>query len=379
MKSGPWKHRYISPVGTGDTLEPAKPHEKSTLVIWPARLDLSVGIKKLIPADPRYRRGGTRHNTAVPTKPKPLERLPPAESIEEVLDSIAKIITWSIANPSRVGYFAALYKRITLAVQKAIADNEFQDGTRMEKFDVAFANRYFDALNGHFHPRKFGRPTKTWQLSLREAGNGKPIIVQHLLGGCNAHIALDLGITAHEIAAGNLPGLRDDFNKINDILAGQTSDVVNSIDKVSRVLADVHALLKSYEIDLIDDLLKYLRDRAWQFAELLSRETDRAQIAEKIATRDLEMAQLGKMIYDPPLFMLAIVEAVATEEQRDVVKNIQDLEEIASAPYKPATGRWLCGFVQSTCRELRGLASATVDPALAVIGIGRTRGRSSRR
>ena len=98
-----------------------------------------------------------------------LEPLTPAKSIPEVIDSIDKIVAWSIANSSRVGYFAALYKRITLAVQKAIADKDFQDGARMEKFDVTFANRYFDALNRHFHPRDFGQPTKTWQLFI-EAG-----------------------------------------------------------------------------------------------------------------------------------------------------------------------------------------------------------------
>jgi len=314
-----------------------------------------------------------RHNIGVPKQPT-LEPLIHAKSVEEVIDSIDKIIAWSIANSSRVGYFAALYKRITLAVRKAIADNEFQNGARMEEFDFTFANRYFDALNRHFHPHEFGQPTKTWQLSLKEASNAEPIIVQHLLGACNAHIALDLGITAHKIAAGNLPGLRDDFNTINDILASQTSDVTNSIDKLSPVLADVHAVLKNYEIDFIDGSLKILRDNAWKFAEDLSGGSGDTDI---IAERDLEMAQLGEMIYRPGIPMAAIFDAVAEDEQRDIAKNIQVLDEIASAPYKPASP-WLCGFLQSTCRELRGLASATLGPAFAV-GIRNVSGRTNYR
>lgn len=320
-----------------------------------------------------------RHNIAVPKGPT-LEPLNRAESVSDVLKSIDKIIAWSIARPSRVGYFAALYKRITLAVEKAIEDKDFNDGARMARFDYTFANRYFDALNGYFHPKKFGTPTETWQLSLDQASKRKPMIAQHLLGGCNAHIALDLGITAHKIAGGNLRGLRQDFNKINDILASETSDVVKSIDKVSPVLADVHGVMKNYEIDLIDELLKYLRGRAWHFAEVLSAEPDPAEIDKKITARDLEMAQLGKIVYDPPIPMLAIVDAVAMEEQRDVANNIRVLEEIASAPYKPSTHPWLCGFVQSTYRELRGLASATLEPAFAAIGMGNnTRGRTDRR
>jgi hypothetical protein len=313
----------------------------------------------------------------VPKQPT-LGPLTPAKSIPEVIDSIDKIIAWSIANSSRVGYFAALYKRITLAVQKAIADKDFQDGARMEKFDVTFANRYFDALNGYFHPRDFGQPTKTWQLSLKQASNGEPIIVQHLLGACNAHIALDLGITADEIAVGNLPGLEKDFNTINEVLASQTSDVVKSIDRVSRVLADVNAVLQNYEIDLIDGSLKILRDNAWEFAKRLSGEPEHAQ-THTIADRDHEMAQLGQLIYRPGIPMAAIFDAVAEGEQRDIAKNIQVLDEIASAPYQPATRPWLCGFLQSICRELRGLASAALEPAFAAIGMGNASGRTNHR
>ncbi|MDI3314656.1 MAG: DUF5995 family protein [Mycobacterium sp.] len=298
-----------------------------------------------------------------------------AHSVDEVINSIDTIISWSIANSSRVGYFAALYKRITLAVRKAIADNEFQDCARMAEFDFRFANRYFDALNGHFHPQ-LGPPTKTWQLSLRQASDGKPIIVQHLLGACNAHIAVDLGITAHEIAAGNLAGLHEDFNKINDVLASETSTVIDSIDTVSPVLADVHAVLKQQEIDLIDGSLKILRDRAWQFAADLSDASDDADIVRE---HDLEMAMVGEMIYHPGIPMAAIFDAVAKGEQRDIAENIRVLDEIASAPHRPVGCPWRCGFLRSACRELRGLASAALEPALAVIGIGSTSGRTSHR
>ena len=172
----------------------------------------------------------TRHDIGVPKQRKPLEPLDHAKSVSEVIESIDNIIDWSIARASRVGYFAALYKRITLAVQQAIAHHDFRDGARMEEFDFRFANRYFDALNGYFHPNKYDKPTKTWRLSLHAATEEeKPIIVQHLLGACNAHIALDLGIIAHEVARGDLPGMQHDFNNMNDILASQTSDVINSI------------------------------------------------------------------------------------------------------------------------------------------------------
>ena len=53
----------------------------------------------------------------------------------------------------------------------------------MERFDVAFANRYFAALNGYFHPDKHPKPTHAWQVTFDAASRREPIIVQHVLGG----------------------------------------------------------------------------------------------------------------------------------------------------------------------------------------------------
>ena len=85
------------------------------------------------------------------------QHAPPApignvSTLDDVVDAMDSIIRWSIGALSRLGYFAALYKRITIGVRTAVAEGAFEDGPRMEQFDVAFANRYFDALNGYFHP-----------------------------------------------------------------------------------------------------------------------------------------------------------------------------------------------------------------------------------
>lgn len=298
----------------------------------------------------------------MPHEQKSFAPLSRAQSIDEVIRSIDKIIAWSTVESNRVGYFAALYRRITLAVQQAIAHNEFRDGALTEQFDAAFANRYFAALNGYFWPGEFDKPTEAWQVSLDAATQGAPIIVQHLLGACNAHIAFDLGITTHEIAGGNLAELRDDFDKI--IMASQTSGVVKEVDKLSPVLAGMHEFLQNYEIDFINDSLKVLRDNAWEFAEKLSANSNDDNM---IRRRDREMATLGEMIYHPGIPMAAIFNAVAEDEHRDVAQNIQVL----------ATSPWLCGLLQSTCRELRELAAATVETALALIRMGNTSGKGN--
>ena len=78
----------------------------------------------------------------------------------------------------------------------------FQDAPRIERLDVTFASRYFEALNGYFHPGKFPKPTRSWQVTLNAASRAEPIILQHMLAGVNVHIGLDLGIAAQSIGAG---------------------------------------------------------------------------------------------------------------------------------------------------------------------------------
>jgi len=66
------------------------------------------------------------------TNPPPLAPIPTVTTIKEVIEALQSIIDWSISVSSRLGYFAALYKRITFAVGTAIEQGEFEDGPRME-------------------------------------------------------------------------------------------------------------------------------------------------------------------------------------------------------------------------------------------------------
>ena len=62
-----------------------------------------------------------------------------ARSLNEVVEILNGIIDQSKKENNRIGYFAALYRLITFSVIAGIANNRFQDGPRMERFDVVFA------------------------------------------------------------------------------------------------------------------------------------------------------------------------------------------------------------------------------------------------
>src|SRR5687767_823525 len=142
----------------------------------------------------------------------------PPQTIDEVLVELDQIVLRARQDRSRLGYFATLYRNVTIKVKEGIAAGLFEDGARMEQFDVVFANRYLSAFNSF----RVGQPTSTcWIVAFESAAKWRPIILQHLLVGINAHINFDLGIAAQAVAPGSaLPSLKHDFNVINGILGG---------------------------------------------------------------------------------------------------------------------------------------------------------------
>lgn len=264
--------------------------------------------------------------------------LPSATTLDEVIASIDAVVEWSIGTSSRLGYFAALYKRITIAVRTAIAQGVFADGPRMERFDVAFANRYFDALNGHLHPQRYPRPTRSWAVTFGAASAGDPILVQHLVAGVTAHIALDLGIAAVQVSPGPaLWTLREDFAAINAVLAAQVSDVVARLNQLSPALGELYALLGSGELFAINAAVRALRDSAWRFASLLAHEPVIAH-GPTIWVRDRWVAGQVVSVFEAAALSpvsQAVVREIAERESRDIAGNIRVLDAIAATPATP--------------------------------------------
>jgi hypothetical protein len=91
-----------------------------------------------------------------------------------------------------LGFFAALYRKVTVKVKEGIAEGRFENGPRMKRLDVTFASRYLAALNQFRNGRQ---PSLCWLASFKSAAAWRPIVLQQLLIGMNAHINFDLGIS----------------------------------------------------------------------------------------------------------------------------------------------------------------------------------------
>ncbi len=114
-----------------------------------------------------------------------------ATTIKEVITALDQIIADSVDENNRAGYFASLYKKVTMAVAQKITEGYFDNNERMERLDVVFANFYLDAYDSY---RQGKTCAASWQLAFDEKRNWPPMILQHLLAGMNAHISLDLGV-----------------------------------------------------------------------------------------------------------------------------------------------------------------------------------------
>jgi hypothetical protein len=247
----------------------------------------------------------------------------PAQSIDEVIARLTGIIDISRKESSRLGYFAALYRKVTVSVKQGILNGRFEDGARMERLDINFANRYLEAYDLH---RKGEAPTASWQVSFEAAGHWRPLILQHLLLGINAHINLDLGIAAVETAPGDrLASLKHDFDLINKILADLVQPVQDEIGEVSPWLDFLEKIDQSADNAIINFSMDKARASAWDLALKLNSLGENERIAA-VKLRDLEIAALGRLVYKPPGILLNLgLLAIRSRESNDVARIIDEL------------------------------------------------------
>src|SRR5579871_30722 len=224
------------------------------------------------------------------------------QTIDDVIQALDNILDWAWHEKSRLGYFAALYRRVTRSVRDGIAQNQFENGPLMEKLDVVFAGRYLQAFEQF---RSGQEPTLSWQVAFRAGRSRSPIVVQQLLAGINAHINLDLGIAAATVAPGEqLASLKTDFDQINAVLAGEVGIVEKEIAKISPLIGLLEKFGLKTETSIINFSLDEARNFAWLHAQKLAGAAP-GQLNTMIAALDAEAAAIGKLVASP-LFLVRL-------------------------------------------------------------------------
>lgn len=244
-------------------------------------------------------------------------------TIDEVISALQIIIAESEKNNDTMGYFAALYQRVTIKVKEGIASGFFDDGSRMEQLDVVFANRYLDAW---FLYKNGETTTLSWQKAFDLSTHYRPIVLQHLLMGINAHINLDLGIAAAEISKGkNIADLENDFNRINEILSSLVHEVEDDLSAVWPTLKHFLKLAGKVDDFMIDFSMTLARDGAWKFANQLFASPEN-QGHSLIEIRDQKVANKSKIITKPGRVATIILFIIRVMERGSVSGKIKILK-----------------------------------------------------
>jgi Family of unknown function (DUF5995) len=192
-------------------------------------------------------------------------------------------------------HFLATYMRTTLAVKHEIERGGFVDDAWTERWDIAFADLYLNALDDWNAERPVPGP---WRVAF-EAANATPRVppIRHLLLGMNAHINYDLPqaliqvITDQEFDDPALVARRSrDHEHIDAILSSRVAAEDGELKQVElpgdRTLLD--HLLTPFNRAGSKRFLKEARGKVWRNAQALSlaRRRSLAELGDRL--RELE-------------------------------------------------------------------------------------------
>jgi hypothetical protein len=245
-----------------------------------------------------------------------------ARTIQEVLDRLDAEIESAVRSGSRNAYFSCLYRSVTRRVLDGIHSGRFEDGPRMERLDVVFANRYLAAL----HAYQRNQPaSQSWRVTFDAARLARLVILQHLLLGMNAHINLDLGIAAAQVAPGaSLPALQRDFDEISRLLGEMLDDVQDRLARVSPWMGILDRVGARSDEEICSFCLSGARDLAWRWAERFAGLQPTALNAE-VQGLDQVVTLLSTPIRSPAPLLATALAVVRVRETSDVAKVVAAL------------------------------------------------------
>jgi len=252
-----------------------------------------------------------------------------AQNIDDVVDGLAEIVRAAGRAGDRAGYFAALYRQVTVEVRTAIRGGLFDDGARMDRFDTLFGNRYFDAYDAWRRDRSGPR---CWREAFGLLDDADTVIVQHLLLGVNAHINLDLAIAAARTNPGEaIHALRRDFLLINDILARVVLAVQDSIGVLSPLMSLLDQVGARTDERILDFSVRQAREEAWYNAVLLAgqNEEEREATLERL---DVRAAVLARLTARPSGLVRPALQLIRSTESDDVPAVITHLDSAMERP-----------------------------------------------
>ena len=190
-------------------------------------------------------------------------------------------------------FFHATYLRTTRAVRDALRAGLFSDPQWVERWDVAFADRYLDALTADSGGAAVPKP---WAVAFRAAREQPSApALRHVLLGMNAHINYDLPqallavISPGEFADPAVTARRRaDHQRIDEVLSRQVGAEDAELARAGAPPSRTDVLLGLANRAASRRFLRESRAKVWHNAVLLNAARARGPAAYAERLRDLE-------------------------------------------------------------------------------------------
>ncbi len=237
-------------------------------------------------------------------------------------DPLARIIALCRERNSRLGYFAAVYRKVVTAVEQAIARDEFDDPDAMRAVNDTFLRRYVEAFDAN---ERRAPVSECWRAAFDAAADRRLSVVQHLLLGVNAHINFDLPIAVNDaIAPDALPGFADDYTRMNKLLAGVVARVSADTARFAPLLYWLTRVGGQVDDVILDFSMQRAREHAWRCALELPRVTGAGR-ADLIATFDRAAAELADAVAHPTGIVRVAAFLIRRTDRGSVAEIIDEL------------------------------------------------------
>jgi len=248
------------------------------------------------------------------------------QTIAEVLKRLDQIVTAESERESPMGYFPALYHRMTESVRSGIKTSHFENGARMERLDVLFARRYVEAYEAWYA----GKPcSRSWKIAFDATTDETISTLQHLMLGINAHINLDLSISAAETRPGEAVfGLRPDFERVNDIITALFGQARKRLTEAWLSYPWLENMVRTEDDGWVHFSIKTARGASWKAYTALALTTDKASEKAMIDILDQNVADLAQRIVKPGWVLQMGVNLITNSEKGNNTDKIALLRSL---------------------------------------------------
>jgi Family of unknown function (DUF5995)/UTRA domain len=217
--------------------------------------------------------------------------------IEELIARMAALHESLRAAADQRQYFHATYQRTTIAVAEELERGGFADPEWVERWDVAFADLYLDALAAALAGRE---PTRPWTIAFGAPAGLSPL--RHILLGMNAHINYDLPqalvavITDEQFDDPALLASREaDHKAIDAVLASRVAAEGDELAAIFGPGSLLDRLLRPFNRLGTQRFLREAREKVWVNAIALSRARRQGPDAYRNVLAQLEELSAAKV------------------------------------------------------------------------------------